>query len=312
MLQFEWPWMILLLPLPWLVYRYARSATRVQTAALLVPEIRQFEFDSASDNRNTSNKVMLILAVLAWAFLVLSASRPQYLGEAISTPISGRDLMVALDLSDSMSTGDFEINGNRVNRLQSAKWVADDFIARRQGDRIGLILFADQAYLQVPLTFDLDTVRYLLSEAVLRLAGQKTAIGDAIGLAIKRLEASDQSSRVLILMTDGRTTAGNVDPIKSAEVAASQNIKIYTIGIGSRDDLELDIRSLEQIARITGGRFYRARTTDDLKEIYDVLDEIEKIDSDEQNLRPITALYHWPLAFALFLATVIQLLRLKS
>ena len=312
MLQFEWPWIFLLLPLPWLVYRFSSPISTVQTAALVVPELNRFEFESVSGSKKTSNRSMLILTSVAWFLLVLAGSRPQYLGEAISLPISGRDLMIALDLSDSMNTGDFEINGNRVNRLQSAKWVADDFIAKRQGDRIGLILFGDQAYLQVPLTFDLETVRYLLSEAVLRLAGKRTAIGDAIGLAIKRLESSEQSSRVLILMTDGRNTVDNINPIKAAEIAASENIKIYTIGIGSRDDLELDIRGLQQISRITGGRFYRARTTDDLAEIYELLDEVEQIDSDEQNLRPVTALFYWPLGIALLFAAIIQLLRLKS
>jgi Ca-activated chloride channel family protein len=311
MLQLEWPWLLLCLPLPALVYRYLPPFPVRQDAALRVPFIDDFQLKQSSQRVLRKNRAIAILAILAWCLLVFSAARPQWMGDSIEIPVSGRDLMIALDLSESMSTGDFEINGERVHRLHATQWVAEAFINRRKGDRVGLILFGEQAYLQVPLTFDIETVKKLLLEAVINLAGKRTAIGDAIGLAIKRLENSPQSSRVLILMTDGQNTAGTVDPIKAAELAASRGLKIYTIGIGGKHSRDLDIVTLKKIADLTSGRFFRATKTEELEDIYALLDQFEVIDSDHRNFRPVIALFYWPLAIALLLATFVHLIRLR-
>jgi Ca-activated chloride channel family protein len=257
--------------------------------------------------------------------VVLAASRPQWLGDIISINISGRDLMIAVDLSDSMRAKDFEINGVPVNRLNATKSVATAFIENRRGDRLGLILFGSRAYLQAPLTFDTKIINQLLLEAAIGLAGERTAIGDAIGLALKRLDVRPQGTQVLILMTDGANTAGEVTPIKAAQLAAQRGLKIYTIGIGGDDvaqrswfglrspnrAAQLDEKTLREIARLTGGRYFRAHDTQDLAEIYALLDELEPLDKDEQSFRPTSALFYWPLAFALVLAAVVSLLRVR-
>jgi Ca-activated chloride channel family protein len=262
---------------------------------------------------------------MAWLLLVIACTRPQWLGEPIEQAVSGRDLMLAVDLSGSMEEQDFFINKRPVDRLTAEKGVAGDFINRRVGDRVGLILFGTQAYLQTPLTFDRKTVMTLLNEAVIGLAGDNTAIGDAIGLAVKRLKNDQANSRVLVLMTDGANTAGEVSPLKAAELAAAQHLKIYTIGIGADEmivrsffgnrkvnpSVDLDEKTLIKIAESTGGQYYRARNTDELNNIYMRLDELEPVEKDKQYFRPRSELYYWPLSLALGLAAIIALFKIR-
>ncbi len=318
MFQLEWPLVLLVVPLPLLVY-LALPASPLQQAALRVPVIDDFRLGAMGTNEIKPRRWRQWLGLLAWLLLVLAASRPQWLGESIAMPVSGRDLMLAVDLSDSMRTGDFKIEGQQVNRLQATKQVASQFIERRRGDRLGLILFGTQAYLQVPLSFDSTTVNRLLQESAIGLAGERTAIGDAIGLAIKRLDLESDNSRVLILMTDGANTAGEVTPLKAAQLAADRELKIYTIGIGADEQIEttwfgtrrtnpsaqLDEKTLRTIARLSGGQYFRARDSEELARIYGLLDELEPLARDTQNLRPIQALFMWPLALALLLAAIL-------
>ncbi len=322
MIQFAWPWAFALLPLPLLLRWLLPAADSVEDAALRVPFIEDFQNQVAADQSRHLNKGLWLLAILAWCSLVVASSRPQWLGERVDIPISGRDLMMAVDLSGSMQVEDFEYNNRLLNRLQAIKLVASDFIQRRDGDRIGLILFGERAYLQTPLTFDLKTVNTLLLESAIGLAGDATAIGDAIGLAIKRLADTQQDNRVLILLTDGANTAGEVEPIKAAELAAEQGLTIYTIGVGAdyiqqrgffrnlrSKNTALDEKTLTAIAKATGGQYFRARNTDELGEIYRLLDALEPVEQDSQSFRPVTALYYWPLSLALLLAALISLLR---
>jgi len=232
--------------------------------------------------------------------------------------------MLAVDISGSMSTEDMQLQDQLVNRLLVVKSVVNDFLSKRQGDRIGLILFGTNAYLQAPLTFDLRSVGKLLAEAPVGIAGGKTAIGDAVGLAVKRLRQRPAGDRVLILLTDGANNVGEVAPIKAAELAASEDIKIYTIGVGADEmqlrmpglfgalgsrtvnpSAELDIDTLQKIAELTQGQFYRARNTAKLQEIYGIIDQLEPAQQDAELYRPTTSLYHWPLAFAWLLLCVI-------
>ena len=325
MLQIDWPWVLLLLPLPLAVYYGLPVQEAGREAALRVPFIDDFRYSQQPGQRRLTLRLLTLLSLLAWCLVVLAASRPQWLGDIISINISGRDLMIAVDLSDSMRAKDFEINGVPVNRLNATKSVATAFIENRRGDRLGLILFGSRAYLQAPLTFDTKIINQLLLEAAIGLAGERTAIGDAIGLALKRLDVRPQGTQVLILMTDGANTAGEVTPIKAAQLAAQRGLKIYTIGIGGDDvaqrswfglrspnrAAQLDGKTLREIARLTGGRYFRAHDTQDLAEIYALLDELEPLDKDEQSFRPTSALFHWPLAFALLLAAVVSLLRVR-
>ncbi|MEM8981682.1 MAG: VWA domain-containing protein [Pseudomonadota bacterium] len=313
-IQWAWPWMVLLLPLPLLVHRLTPAARR-DSGALRLPDGAYLPTDAGRGDFAIS-PWLLVTAATVWLCLIGAAARPQLLDDEISAPATGRNLMLAVDLSGSMSANDFMLGQQRVNRLVATKAVAGDFIERRVGDRLGLILFGARAYLQVPLTFDRRSVRILLNEASRGLAGEKTAIGDAIGLAVKRLREADEpdSQQVLILLTDGANTAGNIEPLKAAELAAANDLRIYTIGIGAdrsevsstmgrvqrgRIRSDLDEQTLTRIAEMTGGAYFRATDTRTLERIYARLDELEPAATDEQGFRPVIDLYFWPLLAAL-------------
>ena len=322
MIGFEWPWLALLLPLPYFIYRYARPWTAATGSALRVPFLDDF-VETGPDAVSKARAWPLWLALAAWCLLVFSAMRPQWLGELVEVPVTGRELMLAVDLSGSMEQQDFVLGVRRIDRLTATKLVAGDFIERRVGDRIGLILFGEQAYLQAPLTFDRETVKTLLSEAVIGLAGKATAIGDAIGLAVKRLRERDESQRVLVLLTDGANTAGVVEPLAAAQLARREGLKIYTIGIGATELVErslfgsrkvnpsadLDEAALKEIAGLTGGVYFRARDLDELEETYALIDEMEPVEQDPKKFRPQKALYYWPLGAALLLGALLGLLQ---
>jgi len=324
MIHFEWPWLLAALPLPLLIHWLVPAKMPVEQAALKVPFLDDFS-DIETRAVSKTQQWPLLLAAIAWLFLVIACTRPQWLGDPIEQAVSGRDLMLAVDLSGSMEEQDFVINKRSVDRLTAAKMVAADFINRRVGDRVGLILFGTQAYLQTPLTFDRKTVMTLLNESVIGLAGDNTAIGDAIGLAVKRLKSEQANSRVLVLMTDGANTAGEVSPLKAAELAAANHLKIYTIGIGADEmivrsffgnrkvnpSVDLDEKTLIKIAESTGGQYYRARNTDELNNIYMRLDELEPVEKDKQYFRPRSELYYWPLSLALGLAAAIALSKVR-
>ncbi|WP_020676851.1 vWA domain-containing protein [Geopsychrobacter electrodiphilus] len=312
MIQFAWPWAFLLLIVPWLIYKFCPPALAAEEAALWVPNLSPFG-ETRHQQVQRKGRWQIPLALLCWLLLVGAAARPQWLGDPIELPVSGRDLLLAVDLSGSMQTKDFKLGNETVDRLTALKAVAGEFIQRRVGDRLGLILFGEKPYVQVPLTFDRHTVQQLLNESALGLAGERTSIGDAIGLAVKRLKAGEGKKQVLILLTDGANTAGQLAPLKAAELAAREGLKIYTIGIGA-DSMEvrsffyrqtinpsadLDEKTLTAIAEKTGGRYFRARDTEQLAKIYAELDRLEPVVRDRDVYRPISELYFWPLAAAL-------------
>lgn len=321
MIQFEWPWLLILFPLPWIVRRFLSPIAPSEEAALRVPFMAEFQTGQSGSIQIRQHHRMFWFAFLAWLLLLLASARPQWTGEPVQLPVSGRNLMLAVDLSGSMEVEDFELNGEQVNRLRATQAVAGAFIKRREGDRLGLILFGKQAYLQTPLTFDRETVLTLLNEAVIGLAGKETAIGDAIGLAVKRLKKNETDDRVLILLTDGANTAGEVDPLKAASMAKEEGLKIYTIGIGADEmtvrsffgkrkvnpSVDLDEKTLSTIAETTGGRYFRARSTQEFEEIYKLLDSLEPIEQETQMFRPTSALYPWPLAAAMLIAALLLL-----
>ncbi|WP_334063005.1 vWA domain-containing protein [Alteromonas genovensis] len=311
MLDFNWWWAFLALPLPLIVRFLVPKASEPSLAALRVPRLRPEQHNE--DRTVKKSKVALASATLIWLALVTAAAQPQWLGEPVSIPNEGREMMLAVDLSGSMKIDDMQLNGRQVNRLTMTKSVVYDFIQRRVGDRLGLILFADTAYVQAPLTHDRETVSTLLSEAVIGLVGEQTAIGDAIGLAVKRFDAKDESNNVLILLTDGQNTAGNITPEQAKELAINKGVKIYTIGVGADKMLiqsffgsrqinpsqELDETMLSDIASSTGGQYFRARNAEELNSIYQQLDTLEPIEGETRKMRPLTALFYYPLAFAL-------------
>lgn len=312
-LEFAWPWLFLALPLPLLATLLPPAAGTGTAARLRFPFYAALR-DGMGGRPAPGRRGRVWLAALAWLLLVTAAARPQWIGEAVQLPISGRSLMLAVDISGSMQTEDMLVAGRPVMRLAVVKQVAGEFVERREGDRLGLILFGELAYLQTPLTFDRQTVRTLLFEAAIGLAGQGTAIGDAIGLAVKRLRDQPEQNRVVILLTDGANTTGSVDPLKAADLAATDAVRIYTIGIGDdrgmagpfglqrRSGGDLDEATLKAIAEKTRGRYFRARDLSALQEIYALIDDIEPLSEDQQSYRPVDELYAWPMAAAFLLS----------
>jgi Ca-activated chloride channel family protein len=321
--------MLLALPLPLLVRALTPPVVGTQDAGLKVPSFTGF---AVLNDRSEVEQLLnwrFWIAVVAWALLVLAAARPERIGDELDVPVSGRNLMLAVDLSGSMDAKDFELGSRRVDRLTATKAVAGDFIGRREGDRIGLILFGERAYLQVPLTLDRETVNTLLLEAFIGLAGEKTAIGDAITLAVKRIhdQGEEAGEQVLILLTDGANTAGEIDPLKAAELAQQIGLRIYTIGIGAEQmvvssitggmrrvnpSADLDEETLTKIADQTGGRYFRAKDTAGLQEIYRLLDEMEPVAEPEAGFRPVKSLFYWPLGGSFVLALFLGLMNLLA
>jgi len=329
MWSLAWPWVLLALPLPLIVRRLMPEAKGLSEAGLRVPSI-----DSFSTLKDRSGTEQLLnwrfwVAALAWISLVVAAARPERIGDELDVPVAGRNLMLAVDLSGSMDQKDFELGGRRVDRLTATKAVASDFIERREGDRIGLILFGERAYLQVPLTLDRKTVNILLMEAFIGLAGEKTAIGDAITLAVRRIheQEKEEGDQVLVLLTDGANTAGEVQPVKAAELAQQVGLRIYTIGIGAEQlevsslvggrrrinpSADLDEETLTKIAELTGGRYFRATDTASLQDIYVLVDELEPVEEPESGFRPVKSYFYYPLALAVGLVALLGLVSLSK
>lgn len=312
----EWPLAVLLLPLPWLL----KPTHDEKTYGLAAPKLPIFDtFKSLGSGIQPSStkakRWQKMLLAFCWLFLVIAAMRPTYYGTAIDIPLNGRDLMLAIDISPSMKEQDLTLHNQTATRLDVVKDVVSNFIQQRKGDRVGLILFGSEPYIQAPLTFDTKTVHTLLDEAYLGMAGNATAIGDAIALGVKRLRNRPENSRVMILMSDGANTAGEIPPEKAAQLAAQEKIKIYTIGIGADEMLkrtlfitqrvnpsaDLDEKMLTEIALTTGGAYFRARDTESLKDIYQNINKLEPIELDKKTYRPSKALYFWFLTLSALL-----------
>jgi Ca-activated chloride channel family protein len=334
MIEWIWPWMLLLAPLPWLVRRLAPPASS-REAALRAPFFSEWQTLAQEQKQQGQARGALPLAALwlLWLLLLLAAARPVWIGEAVELPNSGRDLMLAVDISGSMRIEDMQVDNKTLRRIDAIKAVGAQFINRRVGDRLGLILFGSNAYVQSPLSFDTATVERFLLEAQIGFAGQETAIGDAIGLAVKRLRERPAESRVLILLTDGQDTASAVSPDEAAQLAARLGIRIYTIGIGAdqmtmpglfgssfgsrqvNPSAELDEDTLKKIASSTGGEYFRARNPRELINIYQILDQLEPVEPETAIYRPRQALGYLPLLIALgvsFLLALGQLWRRRD
>lgn len=323
MLTLVYPWALLVVVLPWLL-RPRSSRAKEQDLAPQLP-IYGWVASLPGVRRQPSHRSVWrrLLLAFTWLCVVLALARPQHLGEPIPLPVSGRDLMLALDISPSMEEADMVVNNRRVSRLAALKHVASDFISRREGDRIGLILFGTQPYLQVPLTFDHRTVNQLLNEAELGFAGRATAIGDAITLGVKYLRQRPENQRTLILLTDGANTAGEIEPERAAALAEAEGVRVYTIAIGAAGGSafgllgnnrqgEVDEELLRSIAQTTGGSFFRASSTPELEMVYERINALEPIEQEGGIYRPRKELYQWPLAMAAVGLIGLGLVRLAS
>jgi len=321
MIELALPWALAALPLPWLA-RALMPPARERGGALRVPFFRALaDADARAAARSRRGALSLASRTLGWALLVLAAAQPQWVGPPQPVPTQGRDILLSLDLSGSMATPDFEVGGRAVDRFSVVRAVAREFALHREGDRVGLVLFGTRAFLQAPLTPDLATVAELLDQSEVGLAGEETAMGDAIGLAVKHLRERPEGERVLVLLSDGASNAGVLDPKRAAQLAKDAGIRVYAIGVGTgaqavqtpfgvraiQGGAGPDEASLREIAKLTGGRYFRAGDTESLISVYREIDSLEPVAGAPATVRPTRALFAWPLGGALAIAGLLGL-----
>ncbi len=320
MFEFAWPWFLLLLPLPWLV-RILAPPVRQHGTELHVPFYNELQVLQRIQRKAQPYwRSQALIYSLIWLLLLTASARPQLHGSLEERPQTGRDLLIAMDVSNSMLYSDMTLDGSSLSRINFVKYWLDNFIAQRHGDRLGLILFGSQAYLQAPLTYDHHSIKTWIADAQPGIAGETTSIGDAIGLAIKRLRERPAQQRVLLLVTDGANNSGVMSPVAAAQLAARYKIKIYTIGIGSRQasllhemidtsSLELDEQGLTEIAQITTGQYFHVTNSHDFTQLLNTLNQLEPGADYQTPKRKVNELYSWPLAAALLLSMLLVALR---
>lgn len=326
MTNFVFPVMFVLLPLPFLMRLILPRVNNENEDALKVPFFSDMEKLTAVGSRMVlaGIRTRQILGALIWILLVTAAAGPQWTGTPAKIPSEGRNLMLVLDISGSMEEADFAIQNRAVRRWDAVQAVADAFVKKREGDRVGIVLFGERAYLYAPLTFDLKTVSDLLRQADVGMAGSQTAIGDALGVALKTMIDVPAKSKVVVLLSDGVANAGRMKPLEAAELAEKMGVKVYTIGAGSdtvqmdglfgmmpfaRGD-EIDEKTLKEIAQKTGGKYFRAKNTYELLEIYKEIDALEPVKNDDVFIRPVKVLFYYPLSAAFALSVLGALLML--
>lgn len=315
MLEFAYPWLALLLPLPLLVW-WLIPPRRETVNALRAPFFNQVVQAAGVDAGKGSvvlrkGRLQLIVIALAWACLMAAAAKPQWVGEPVVRTETTRDIMLAIDLSGSMDYADFpDKSGKNVRRFEAVQRVVDEFVAARESDRIGLIVFGDRAFLQLPFTRDLQTARQLVALMDVGMAGVQTALGDAIGLSIRSFESSDVEERLMILLTDGNDTISKMTPVNAAEIAKLNGVEIHTIGVGNPDAKgqdRVDFDTLEEVARRTGGQFLTAGDEAALAAVYTRIDETTAGETRTQSWRPRESLVHWPMGAAMLLVLLLLL-----
>ncbi|MFJ2479082.1 vWA domain-containing protein [Pseudomonas sp. NPDC087598] len=313
MWQLDYPWLLLLLPLAWLAYHYlpvyneARSAVRVPFFSAMSRAVGQ----APSNAGSRRNGWQLLLNLAVWVLILLAAARPVFVEKPIERQQPVRDLMLAIDISQSMETEDFtNASGEKINRLAAVKEVVQGFIDKRKDDRLGLIVFGSGAYPQAPLTLDHASLSLLLADTGIGMAGPNTAIGDAIGLSLKLLDKAHEQEKVLILLTDGNDTSSAITPDHAAEMAANKGVVIHTIGIGdpaASGEAKVNLPGLEQIAKTTGGQFFRAEDRTALDQVYSTLDRLTPHQVKTLSHQPQRELFYWPLGAAMLLLALYHL-----
>lgn len=316
MFELALPWALVILPLPIALWFLLPRAKIKLPTALKVPFFDAMLGIVEHEKRSMSAQSLLIIPLLIWILIVFALAGPRWIGEARPITREGHNIMMALDLSGSMEIPDMLLHGRPASRLAVVKRAASQFVQDRTGDRIGLILFGTRAYLQTPLTYDRHSVLMRIDDATAKLAGPTTSIGDAVGLAVKRLDNVPKKGRVIILLTDGANNSGVLNPLKAAELAKDDGIKIYTIGLGSESDpramtnnfpfqnasADLDETTLQKMAEMTGGRYFRATDTETLQAIYQTINKLETVDQEDTTVRPQKDYYPWLVGLALLLS----------
>lgn len=315
MFEIALPWIFIAWPLPIILWLLSSRAPLQLPVALRVPFFNAMMSRLEATKYVAGKPASVALLLLIWSLMLLALSGPRWVGEPRPLPREGYNIMLALDLSGSMEVDDMLLHGRPATRLAVVKRAAAQFVEDRKTDKIGLILFGSQAYLQTPLTYDHRSLLMRIDDASVGLAGKTTSIGDALGLAVKRLQHVPSKGRVIILLTDGVNNSGVLAPVKAAELAATEGIKIYTIGLGAETDpgmnsnlflglnagAELDEDTLKEVSKITGGQYFRATDSQSLQSIYQTINQMETVAQEKQIIRPQHEYYAWPLALALLL-----------
>jgi len=321
--EFAYPWLLLTLPLPLLIYQLLPSY-RQRARALRIPFFDELVAATALEARPgavvmSRRWLQIILMTGLWTLLLIGLAKPQWVGEPIERREAARDVMLAVDLSGSMDFRDFtDTEGTRTSRFAAVQRVIETFVASRSSDRVGLIVFGNRAYMQLPFTRDLVAAGALVNLMQVGMAGPRTALGDAIGLAIRSFADSETDKRLLILLSDGSDTASEMTPVNAAEIARSEAVEIYTIGIGdpaARGEDRVDFATLTDIAERTGGQFFNAEDESALAEIYARIDAMDPGEVKTQSWRPRDSLVHWPVGAALlfsFAGALVLLIRQRA
>jgi len=313
MFELASPWILMLWPLPLLLWFGLKPVFVPSHSAMRIPFLNALNHIMQQNQYRASIQTNLLAWLFVWSLLLLALANPCWIGEPTPLARRGHNIMLTLDLSPSMAVNDMRLQGRYVTRLDVVKRAASDFVQRQNYDKIGLILFGERAYLQTPFTYDHINIQERITDATPGLAGKTTAIGDAVGLAIKRLNDVAQQGRVIILLTDGANNSGMLTPLKAAELAKLSGIKIYTIGLASDphqqnfNDLflkvnatdDLDEETLKKMAKMTDGQYFRATDLPSLNAIYDAILQMEAIEQDQALVRPKYDYYAWPLGLAL-------------
>lgn len=273
-----------------------------------------------------ASRSLVAVTHVALALLVIAMARPQWGTKKVNVTTEGVNIILALDLSESMAALDFKLNGSIVNRLDAVKNVVKEFILKRDGDRIGMVVFGSQAYTQIPLTRDYNTIAFILDRLQIGAAGPSTAVGDAVGISLKRLEDIESKSNIIILLTDGKSNSGELSPDTAASIAAERGVKLYTIGVGTTgkvpflvkdpvfgeryvyQNVTVDHDTLRDMAVKTGGRFFTAEDTETLESIYGSIDSLEKTGVEVKTWAEYNELYFWCVAAGMSLLVLTALL----
>ena len=317
MWSFADPWLLLLLPVPLLVHRFAPPA-RDSGAALRVPEGIARRFSLVQGMAGLLGDTRRMLPVLVWVCLVAAIAGPRQIVPNLAAPTSGREIVLALDLSGSMVTRDFDLDGRTSRRIDAVKRVASAFVRGRGGDRLALVLFGSKAYFATPQTYDVEAVASAIEEAVIGISGRATAIGDALGLSLKRLDGSDADIRVVILLSDGINNSGPVRPRDAARLAADKDIRVHTIAMGPAQGEDsdafdaVDVAELQAVAEISGGRSFHVRTTEDLVAVADEIDRLESRSAEGPRADLYRDLWLWPAGAALLGLLALIALRFRE
>ncbi len=313
MITFMHPNLWILIFLPLIMQTILPAKKNNLGSALRIPFIKDLQAIEGTPTTKAQNKTKFFYIFIIWALLVICLMRPITKDEEIKIPSKSREIVMITDISPSMLEKDFVYNAKVQDRLSGVKAIASKFIASRSSDKVGLVLFASKAYLQAPITYDKKAVIEVLNQAEAGMAGQSTAIGDALGLGLKYLkDTPNKDKKVMILLTDGESNDGYFSVAQAIELAQKEGVKIYTIGLGSKNNFldaifgsqGFDEKYLKLIAEFTNGRYFKASSGADLARVYQEINALEPIDSQNKTIIKVTELFYIPACFALLLASI--------